>query len=116
MTDKKKQVRRTQAEIVADLEAKAKAARDKLNEKARKGYDATYARYLKALDQIVAGVNTANVLSNELDATASALGLSEEESSQHGLMTSVDGATWVDLLNQDVAVFDGEGNKVEDQG
>ena len=73
--EKKPVVRRTQAEIVADLEAKAKAAREKLEAKARKGYDQLHARYVKHLDAAVAAANVARQELIELDEMAEALGI-----------------------------------------
>lgn len=117
MTESKtKGVRRTQEQIVADLEAKAQAARDKLNEKARKGYNATYARYLKALDSVVEGLAVAAQLGDSVSEQAEKLGI---EDGMHYLNFTTPGDQVYDLVEHaaDVNVVDAEGNEVtEDQG
>lgn len=107
-------VRRTQAEIVADLEAKAAAAKAKLVATQRKNYDALYAKYLKALDQVVSGVNTAKNLLTELDAELQKLPEDAEVPEVHSVDFVDNDDVQHSLLGAKTSVFvtDADGNEV----
>lgn len=113
MTESNTRVRRTQAEIVADLEAKAKAARDKLIAKERKAYDATYARYLKALDSVLESLAVAAKLADSVEEQATALDL---EGVEHYLQFPNGSGGFFDLVAQaeQVSITDADGNVVEE--
>jgi hypothetical protein len=114
MTEKKKLVRRTQAEIVADLEAKAKAAREKLEARARKGFDTLHTSYLKHLDAAVSAAEVARKELLELDAMAEELGI---DKTTHGLGYSSAGSIDNVLEEGELVTYDFAVAEVtEDQG
>lgn len=111
-TAAKKVVRRTQAEIVADLEAKAKAAREKLEARARKGFDTLHTSYVKHLDAAVSAANVAREELIKLDAMADELGI---DKTTHGLGYSSAGRVDNVLEEGELVTYDFAVANVEDE-
>jgi len=110
--EKKPVVRRTQEQIVADLEAKAKAAREKLEARARKGFDTLHTSYLKHLDAAVSAANVAREELIKLDAMADELGI---DHTTHGLGYSSAGRVDNVLEEGELVTFDFAVDKVKSE-